>query len=234
MEALDTLPWMVLLGLGALHGINPAMGWLFAVALGMQEEERGAVWRALGPMALGHALAIAAAIAAGALVGLVVPLSLLKWIVAGLLVAFGVSQLVRHRHPGGAGMRVGGKELTLWSFLMATAHGAGLMVLPFVLGPTAGGISGAGAMATAANATATGGAGSAATGTGALASLPPEAVVAIAATLLHTASYLLVTGVVAAVVYEKLGLRFLRSAWINLDLLWALALIATAAVTPFL
>lgn len=193
------------------------MGWLFAVALGMQEEERGAVWRALGPMALGHALAIAAAIAAAALVGLVIPLSTLKWIVAGLLVAFGVSQLVRHRHPRGSGMRVGGKELTVWSFLMATAHGAGLMVLPFVLGPTADPV-----------------AGSTTPGAASLAGLPAEPVVGIAATLLHTAGYLFVTGLVAAIVYEKVGLRFLRSAWINLDLLWALALIATAAVTPFL
>src|SRR5919112_2493836 len=132
--------WPALAALGAGHGINPAMGWLFAVALGLQRGSRRAVWSALGPLALGHAIAMAATIAAAATLGLVLPPSLLKWMIAGGLVGLGLYRLVRSRHPslrsGRAygGMTVNGRELATWSFLMATAHGAGLMVLPLVLG----------------------------------------------------------------------------------------------------
>lgn len=192
--------------------------------LGLQERERRVVWGALGPLALGHALAIAAAVLAAAALGLVVPLSALRWVVAALLAGFGVAHLVRHRHPRWNRMRVGRRDLTVWSFLVASAHGAGLMVLPFILEATAD-VAGNGGHGSGAGA---------AHGEMSLAGLPQEPLVGIAATLLHTAGYLLVTGAVAVVVYEKLGLRLLRSAWINLDLLWALALIATAALTPLL
>lgn len=224
MELWSSLPWIALLGLGALHGINPAMGWLFAVGLGLQERKRRVVWGALGPLALGHALAIGATVLAAAAIGLVVPLGVLKWIVAAVLAGFGVAHLARHRHPRWSRMRVGGKDLTVWSFLVASAHGAGLMVLPFVLDATAR-VRGASGDEGAAHL------GHAAAG---LTGLPSEPLLGAAATLLHTAGYLVVTGVVAVIVYEKLGLRLLRSAWINLDLLWAVALIGTAALTPFL
>lgn len=196
------------------------MGWLFAVALGLQERKRGVVWWALGPLALGHFLAIGVAILAAQLLGAALPLSALKWMVAGLLAAFGLYHLFRHPHPGPRGMRIGGTDLTIWSFLVASGHGAGLMVLPFVLGPAGGG----------------GMAADAATGAPGplLAGLPAEPVVGVAATLVHTGAYLLATGVLAVLVYEKLGLRLLRSAWINLDLIWAVALLATAVLTPFL
>lgn len=219
------MPWIALLGLGAVHGINPAMGWLFAVALGLQERDRRVVWGALGPLALGHAAAIAAAVAAAALLGAVIPPSLLRWLVAALLAGLGIAHLLRHRHPRRGGMRIGRKDLAIWSFLVASAHGAGLMVLPFLLDTaTAGGAVGAGG----------GGATAGGHTVPALAGLPQEHLVGLAATLVHTAGYLLVTGLVAVIVYEKLGLRLLRKAWINLDLLWAGALIATAALTPFL
>ncbi len=97
----------VLLGLGAFHGINPAMGWLFAVALGMQERRRSAVWRVLLPLGIGHALAVAAAVAMAVLLGAIMPMRNLRWPVAGFLVVLGVSRLVRHRHPRWVGMRVG-------------------------------------------------------------------------------------------------------------------------------
>ncbi len=217
------LPWIALLALGAVHGINPAMGWLFAVALGLQERDRRVVWGALGPLALGHAAAIAAAVAAAELVGAVIPPSLLRWVVAVLLAGLGVAHLLRHRHPRRGGMRVGRKDLAIWSFLVASAHGAGLMVLPFLLDTAAGG-----------GAVAAGGQAVPAPGLPALAGLPQEHLVGLAATLVHTAGYLIVTGLVAVIVYEKLGLRLLRKAWINLDLLWAGALIVTAALTPLL
>ena len=202
-----------LLALGAGHGINPAMGWLFAVALGLQRESRGAVWGALGPLALGHAMAIGATILAAGIVGLVVPLELLQWATALLLVGLGIFRLVRSRHIRFGGMKVDARELAIWSFLMASSHGAGLMVLPLVMGDMSvtvhahhlaqASVFGPGQLGWS--------------GT--------------AAALVHTAGYLLVTGAIAVIVYEKVGLRFLRSMWLNLDLVWAVALIVTGVAT---
>jgi hypothetical protein len=219
----DDTSLAILLLLGAVHGVNPAMGWLFAVSLGLQEESRTAVWRAFGPLALGHGLAIAAALAGALAVGVVLPLGILKWLVAAALVAMGVRQLMRHRHPRWGGMRVGARDLTIWSFLMATAHGAGLMALPFLLGPPA---SEPGHAAHGAHAASGGGTGLLTAGIGGVDTA------ALLGTALHTAGYLAVAAVIAVIVYEKLGLRILRRAWINLDLLWAGALIITGLLTP--
>jgi hypothetical protein len=205
--------WPALLALGAGHGINPAMGWLFAVALGLQRQSRGAVWGALGPLALGHALAIAAAITAAGVVGLIVPPEVLQWGTAGLLVGLGLFRLVRSRHIRFGGMQVNPRELAVWSFLMASAHGAGLMVLPLVLGDVT-------APAHAHYIAAASVAG--------LAGMEWSGVLAA---LVHTAGYLLVTGVIAVIVYERIGLRFLRTAWVNLDLIWAVALVVTGFAT---
>lgn len=202
--------------LGAFHGINPGMGWLFAVALGLQAGSGRAVLRALGPLALGHALAIAAALAVGAALGVVLPLAWLRWIAAGALLAIGGLGLLRHVHPRGGGMQVGPKDITMWSFLIASAHGAGLMVLPFVLRLFVPSVDSMHAQHLT----------SATLGSG-------EAVGALA-TLLHTTSYLAVTGAIAWLVYKKLGLRLLRSAWINLNQIWAAALIVTAVATALL
>ena len=215
--------WLAFAALGAGHGINPGMGWLFAVALGLQEGRSRAVWRALPPLALGHALAVGAAALTAAALGQVVPADVLKWIVSGSLVALGGVRLVRHRHPRSRGMRVGFRGLASWSFLMATAHGAGLMVLPLLVGQGAStaeaahvghamhGVRAAQAM---------------------LMPMPGLTDVSLWATVFHTAGYLLVTGLVAVIVYHKLGLRLLRAMWINLDLVWGGALIITGALTP--
>lgn len=220
---------LLMLGLlGAAHGINPAMGWLFAVGLGLQHEDRRAVWRALGPMALGHALAIGVAVLAAAALGLLLPLGALKGLVSAVLFGFGILHLRRHWHPRrGGGMRVGARDLTIWSFLVATAHGAGLMALPFVLG---GGAAPAHAAHGAANASAAG----SHAGHALAAGLPAGAGAGVAAALVHTAGYLLVTGVIAVIVYEKLGLALLRKVWINLNVVWAGALIVTAVLTALL
>ena len=126
--------WLALIALGAFHGINPGMGWLFAVALGMQERRRGAVLRALVPLGVGHALAVAAAVGLAFAIGTSVSQSALRWPVAGLLVSLGIVRYFHHWHPRWVGMRVGMGGLTMWSFLMASAHGAGLMVVPVLLG----------------------------------------------------------------------------------------------------
>ena len=203
-----TTSWAMLVALGAFHGINPGMGWLFAVALGMQERRRGAVIRALLPLGVGHALAVAGAVGAAIAIGFVIPLSWLRWPIAGMLVSFGILRLIRHRHPRWAGMRVGMFGLTAWSFLMATAHGAGLMVVPVFMG-----MSEAGAHAHHMPATGMD------TGT------------AFLATGLHALGYLAVTAFVAVLVFEKLGVGILRRAWFNLDLIWSAALVATGALT---
>lgn len=195
-------PWLTLIALGAWHGVNPGMGWLFAVSRGLQERRGGAVLGALPPIALGHALAIALALAVVAIVRASVPLTALRWLTAAVLVGFGLSRLVRHRHPRWVGMRVGFRDLTVWSFLMATAHGAGLMVAPLFVVDAARPSCHADA--------------------GVVLSGPLDYA---AATVAHTAAMLAVAGVIALVVYHKLGLALLRRAWFNLDWLWALALI---------
>jgi hypothetical protein len=211
--------WLALAGLGAVHGVNPGMGWLFAVALGLQEGRARAVWRALSPLAVGHALAIGAAVLAALALGRVVPAEALRWIVGGALVTLGAVRLVRHRHPRYGGMQVGFRELTAWSFLMASAHGAGLMVLPLLVGAADG----------AEHPHAHGMHLMTASLTPALPASGPL-VLGLQATALHTAGYLLVTGLLALLVYRKLGLRMLRTMWINLDLIWGGALVVTGAV----
>ena len=205
--------WPALLALGAGHGINPAMGWLFAVALGLQRGSRRAVWASLGPLALGHGAAIAAAIIAAGMAGHVLSQDVLRWVTAGLLIGLGAYRLMRARHITYGGMRANGRELAAWSFLMASAHGAGLMVLPLVLGDEVP----ARHVHAVAAASWVGFAG-------------VEWAGAIAA-LVHSAGYLLATGAIAVVVYERFGLGFLRRGWINLDLIWAVALVVTGLAT---
>lgn len=130
----DLWPWVTLAALGAYHGINPGMGWLFAVALGLQEKNRAAVVRAFAPIALGHALSIGVVIALVMALQTVISATVLKYIGASALLGYGVYKLVAPMsHPRWVGMRVGFRDLTLWSFLMATAHGAGLMLVPLLL-----------------------------------------------------------------------------------------------------
>jgi hypothetical protein len=198
--------WPALLLLGAYHGINPGMGWLFAVALGMQERRRAAVAWSLVPITLGHALAIAGAVAVAGVLGTVLSPGHVKLIVASVLFAFGGYRLMRHRHPKGGGMRVGFRDLTLWSFLMASAHGAGLMVLPVLFGLSTGEHGGHAARTQSLS-------------------------VASLAVGIHTAGYLAVTALVAAIIYERVGLAVLRKAWVNMDLIWSGALVISGLLT---
>src|ERR1700675_1472063 len=129
--------WVTLFLLGAYHGINPAMGWLFAVALGLQKKSGRAVWESLLPIATGHVVAIAAVILVAVLAGAVVPVPALRVAVIVILLGFGGSRIVSKTPPRFGGMQVGFRDLTIWSFLMACAHGAGLMLLPVLLGMSA-------------------------------------------------------------------------------------------------
>ena len=209
----DLWPWLAVFGLGLFHGINPAMGWLFAVALGLQEQKRAAVFRALPPMVLGHALSIGIIIAAVLVAQVNVPHVTLKIAAAAILFAFGLYRLFRSRHPNWVGMRVGFGDLTLWSFIMASAHGAGLMLVPLFLGSQAAGDAHH-------------------HGTAFTNFTAPSLLAASVA--VHTLGYLLTTALIAIVVYEKFGLGMLRRAWFNIDLVWMLALIITGAFILFL
>jgi hypothetical protein len=215
----STWPWLALAALGAYHGLNPAMGWLFAVALGLQERRRGAVLQALPPIALGHAVAISLAVLVVGVAQIMVPLDVLRYVCAGVLILFGLYKLARRKHPRWVGMRVGFRDLTAWSFLMATAHGAGLMLVPVLLGLSPNGHAHAGHDhgAHAAHAS----------------HLSGPALADLAAVGLHTLAMFAVMGVVAVLVYERLGVMVLKRAWFNLDLVWAGALIAAGVVTLF-
>ena len=211
-----TAAWLTLAGLGAYHGVNPAMGWLFAVSRGMQERSRRAVLRSLVPIAIGHEMSIA--LVAALVVGLevVTDSSTLRMVAAAVLFGFGIFRFVKPRaHFRWTSMRVSDRELTLWSFLMSTAHGAGIMVAPVLIG-LQGTVDRSGAKA---HDQADLGLLNASLGVGA---------VGIA---LHVAAMLAVMGVVAIVVYERLGLKVLRTAWLNTDRLWAAAFVLAAFIT---
>jgi hypothetical protein len=200
--------WFLMIGFGAYHGLNPGMGWLFALALGLQQKRARAIWQSLLPISLGHALSIAIIAAAVFAAGTIISTMVLRLITAGLLLAFGAVKLFTYyRHPRWVGMRVGMRDLFLWSFIMAAAHGAGLMVAPTLL--------------EIANATGDRAA--------AMAGLP-GLIVGIG---LHTASMLIVMALVAGVVYYKLGLKILRKGWVNFDLIWAVALLVTGATAVY-
>ena len=217
----ENWPWLALVGLGAYHGLNPAMGWLFALALGLPERRLGAVLRAFPPIALGHVLAVSAAVLVVGVAQIVVPLGALRYACAGVLILFGLYKLVRRKHPRWVGMRVGFRDLTAWSFLMASAHGAGLMLVPVLLklSPVQPmqGIDGH--------------ADHAAHGAGPTAA---AMLADLAAVGLHTLAMFVAMGLIAVVVYEKFDVMILKSAWFNVDLLWAGALVAAGAVTLFI
>jgi hypothetical protein len=214
-------PWLALAGLGAYHGLNPAMGWLFAVALGLQERRLGAVLRAFPPIALGHVLAVSAAVLVVGVAQIVVPLDALRYACAGVLILFGLYKLVRRKHPRWVGMRVGFRDLTAWSFLMASAHGAGLMLVPVLLKLSSPADPMQGMDGHAEHAAHAAG------------PAEPAILADLAAVGLHTLAMFVVMGLVAIVVYEKFDVMILKSAWFNVDLLWAVALVAAGVITLF-
>ena len=191
-------PWLTLILLGAWHGLNPAMGWLFAVALGLQQQSRGAVFRALIPIAFGHALAIGLVVFVVFVLGAALPTIWLQLGGAAVLITWGGWRLCRARHPKWVGMRVGFWDLTSWSWIVANAHGAGVMLVPLLLGATCG-----------------------ETLAGKSKLLFSSSPFAIGAVFVHTAAHLFVSGIVAWLVYDFIGLAVLRRSWFNVDLIWS-------------
>jgi hypothetical protein len=208
-------PWLAVALLGAYHGVDPSMGWLFAVGLGLQERRRAKVIAALFPIAAGHLISV------GLVVALIAyAIDAQWWIIRPIgalgLIAFGLFRFIRPRaHPRWVAMRVNARDLAAWSFLMATAHGAGLMLFPILMDMRMPAMAHHQMMHPMP-----------AIGRGALGFAQALAVVT-----LHTGAMLLVMGTVALIIYEWIGLKILRSAWINLDTIWAGALVAAGALS---
>ena len=203
--------WLTLAGLGVYHGINPAMGWLFAVSRGMQEKSGQAVLRSLVPIAIGHEASIA-------LVGILVlglstttdPMAL-RIGAAVALIAFGVFRFVKPRaHFRWTSMRVSDRELGMWSFLMSTAHGAGLMVAPVILGLRASQSGGHDDMAMLAGG---------------------RLDITAVGLAVHVGAMVAVMGAIAYFVYARVGLQILRRAWLNTEQVWAGAFVLAGLVT---
>jgi hypothetical protein len=210
-----------LAGLGAFHGLNPAMGWLFAVARGMQERSRAVLLRSLPPIAAGHLASVAIVAAVVSATESVVAANVVGVVGGVVLVCFGLWRLLSQRHFRWARMRLSGSQLVGWSFLMSSAHGAGLMLLPVL---AAGG--GAGHMAHLV-------AGPARTGTptAAVTGTPAAALSGLAAAGVHTVAMFAVMAVCAVVVYVFVGVAVLRRAWFNVDRLWAAVMVGAGALT---
>src|SRR6201993_632586 len=196
-------PWLALAGLGLFHGLNPAMGWLFAVALGLQRGSQRIVLLSLVPIAVGHAGAVAAVLLAVVALGLVIDHAMLIRLAAIVLIAWAAwHALYGHRGRVRVGMQTGLLGLVLWSFLMASAHGAGLMLIP-VLAPICGSAPPGGATL--------------------------GGPLALAALGVHSAAMLAAIAAVSLIVYNWAGVDFLRRGWINVDLIWV-AVLATCGV----
>jgi hypothetical protein len=200
-------PWLMLAGLGAFHGANPAMGWLFAVALGLHRQSRATVWLSLLPIAAGHAISIAVVAAAVVTLGLVVDPRILQ-LAAGIALLSWTAYyaLYGHCHRVRIGMKTGMVSLGAWSFLMATGHGAGLMLAPAIIPLCISASPGQGTIDAG--------------------SFP----IALAAVVVHTGALLVVTAAVAVLIYEWAGLEILRRGWINFDRIWIAALAATGLI----
>ena len=204
-------PWIVIVGLGAFHGLNPAMGWLFAVALGLHRRTRGVVLLAILPIGLGHAAAIAAVVAVFLGADVMFDREAVRWGGAALLAGWALYHAVYgHRRRVRYGMQVGLAGLFAWSFLMATAHGAGLMLIPALVPLSLASTSGPELTAS------------------------DSLGIGLAVVGVHTLAMLVVTATVALAIYQWVGVGFLRRGWINLDLVWTVALFATAGLLVIL
>ena len=201
--------WLTLAGLGAYHGINPAMGWLFAVSRGMQERSRRAVLRSLVPIAIGHEASIALVALLVIVLSTSTDPSALRIGAAAALVAFGIFRFVKPRaHFRWTSMRVSDRELGVWSFLMSTAHGAGLMVAPVILGLEASRHS-----------------------HDDMAMLSGPIDITAVGVAVHVLVMVAVMAAVAFFVYERVGVQVLRRAWLNTDQVWAGAFVLAGLIT---
>jgi hypothetical protein len=200
-------PWLTLIGLGMYHGVNPAMGWLFAVALGLHRGRRSIVARSLIPIAIGHLLSIAVVAGAVLALGVIIDRRPLLMVAGSGLILWALYHLAYgSRHQTHIGMQTGFAGLLVWSFFMASAHGAGLMLVPALVplclaGSGAGDVTAAGPL-----------------------------INSLAVAGVHTGAMVAVSSIIAILVYDWIGVGFLRRGWINLDWLWTGALGITGMI----
>jgi len=221
-----------LIGLGIFHGANPGMGWLLAVSRGLQEGGRGALLRSLPVLAAGHAASVAAVAVVITATG---SLTASRWVPAAggaLLAAAGLWLLLARAHVHRTDVRMSLPQLGVWSFLMASVHGAGLMLLPVLsgdLGPEGGGAAGRGGHHAHAPAPAPAAAQAEPAAAAPSWELFDTTLVGLAATAVHTAAMFAATGVVALIAYDFLGVHAMRLRWVTMDRVWAFALLAGGA-----
>ena len=196
---------------GLYHGANPGMGWPLAVSAGLMEKSSRALFAALWPLTIGHLLAMLLV-----LLPFAVLIALVEWqrqiqLGASLLVmAFGIFRLVDRRHPRSLA-RIPPTQLGLWSFAVAIAHGAGLMLVPIYLGLCRASDLDKGHQAA-----------------GALINF--NLGMAVLTSVVHSASMIAAGGLSAWLVYRYLGLKFMQRSWFNLETTWAVSLILVGAI----
>jgi hypothetical protein len=206
--------WLAVVASGIYHGVNPGMGWPFAVSAGLMGNGRSDLFKSLGPLAFGHFLAMA-----GILLPFAAMMMLVIWqrdiqIAAGLLViGVGVYLLINRRHPRMLA-RIKPTQLVLWSFAVAIAHGAGLMLVPIYLGLCRNEELDAGHQAAATL-------------------ISGNLLTAVTVSLVHAAAMIISGGIMAFAVYRWLGLKFISKSWFNLDVVWALSLIGVGSIGLF-
>lgn len=203
--------WLAVVASGIYHGVNPGMGWPLAVSAGLLDKRAGELFRSLGLLAVGHFLAmIGILLPFGAMLTLVLYERQIR-IAAGLVViATGIYLLINRRHPRVLA-RIPPAQLALWSFAAATAHGAGLMLMPIYLGLCRTQELDAGHRA-------------------AVALMSGNTVTAITVSVAHTSAMILSGGIIAIAVYRWLGPRFISKCWFNLDTVWAMSLILVGGI----
>ena len=204
--------WLAVVASGLYHGVNPGMGWPLAVSAGLMERSSRALVAALWPLSVGHVLAMFLVLLPfGLLVTLVEWQRLIQVSASLLVIGFGIFRLVNRRHPR-ALARIRPTQLGLWSFAVAIAHGAGLMLVPIYLGlcrasdPNKG-HDAAGALINA------------------------NLGMAILVSVVHTLAMIAAGGFSAWLVYRYLGLKFVSRSWFNLDATWAVSLILIGALS---
>ncbi len=198
--------WLAVIASGLFHGANPGMGWPLAVSAGLMEKSSRALFMALWPLWAGHLLAMLLIMLPFALL-----VSLVEWqrpIQVGasfVVIGFGIFRLLNQRHPR-ALARIRPTQLGLWSFAVAIAHGAGLMLVPIYLGLCKADDFDAGH-----------------TAAGRL--INTNLGMAVVVSIVHSAAMIAAGGCAAWLVYRYLGLKFVARSWFNLDAVWAVSLI---------
>jgi len=204
--------WLAVVVSGIYHGVNPGMGWPLAVSAALMEGQRGALFRALAALAAGHFAAMIGILLPFALMTMLVQWQLqIRLVAAVIVIGLGLYLLINRRHPRFLA-RIPPTRLALWSFLVALAHGAALMLVPIYLGLCGSGALSAGHIAA-----------------GAL--MSRAAGLSLLVATVHTAAMILSGGTVAFAVYHWLGMKFLSKGWFNLDVVWALSLILVGTIS---